>query len=38
MFTVSLLTVKSNVAVPVIAFPQIEVVNETKPKCETSQS
>ena len=37
MLTVSQLAVQSNVAVPVIASPQIEVVNETKPICETSQ-
>jgi hypothetical protein len=38
MLTISQLTVESNVAVPVIVSPQIDAENETKSKCETSQS
>ena len=38
MFTVSQLAVQSNLAVPVIASPQFEALNETKPNCESSQS
>jgi len=38
MFTVSELTSQSIYAAPVIESPQIEAVNETKPKYQTSQS